>query len=168
MSSIILIFKENYVNRYFLVNSREDRAKACHKILLEREASGYWYPSLKSVEEDLKSQEKNLMSQFSRSAQTLISLTDEEVEALPDPLKNNAMSVRSTFAFKKKRVLTYINKEKWFATSMQTVKEAGADGWKIKDQDGRYTCIDLIDHRSNGEYEGYEFGRLESLELGKG
>lgn len=167
MSSKILIFKEKHANRYFLINSRGDRAKACHKILLEREAEGYWYPSLKSVEEDLKSQEKSLMSQFSKSDQALINLSDEEVEALPDSLKSNAMSVRSKFAIKKKKALAYINEEKWFATSMQMVKEAGADGWKLKDQNGRKICIDLIDYRSNGEYEEYEFGRLESLELGE-
>ena len=36
----ILVFREKHADRFFIVNSPEDTAKVCHKILLERDEDG--------------------------------------------------------------------------------------------------------------------------------
>jgi len=72
----ILIFKEKHGDRYFDASTPEMKSAAFLKILRERFTSGYYY-------EKPKSPERNL----SREDKALLSLSEEQLEALPAPLK---------------------------------------------------------------------------------
>lgn len=156
----ILVFREKHAHRYFDASTDELTAKACVKILRERMNDGYWYSrEYEKAEKLLSADEKSVMI-----------LTDEQLEILPQAMRDQISEKRAIIKRKQKSYLR--NKaleDSWFAAAEKLmegpVEEAakltteGMDGWGRRVQP---LAKAVLEARGDGEYEGFEFENLES------
>lgn len=157
MSSII-IFKEKHDNRYFFVEGIEDFKKVALKILRERESYGYWYPSLDTIQgwknDDVERLDK-------KSDKSILDLSDDEVEKLPDALKNKAVEEKTAYQKKLKNIENYYNADIVWREKLDELLSAPDDEalemkWVSSRGAESNLAIMLLNMRQDHEYEGYE------------
>ena len=157
MSSII-VFKEKHDNRYFVVNGIEDKKKVALKILRERESYGYWYPSLETIQ-DWKNDEIERFVESSDKA--LLDLSDDEVEKLPDTLKNKVVEEKTAYQKKLKSIENYYNADIVWREKLDELLSAPDDeALKMVYVSARghksNLALTLLNIRNGYEYESYE------------
>ena len=149
----ILVFREKHADRFFIVNSPEDTAKVCHKILLERDEDG-WYPDYDRTRKEMRETESRLRSRLKESEKSFIDLSEEEVLSLPEPVKKNALAARRSYREAVKRENAYLSEDLAFAQGVLAIKNKGEAGWSLKGNKGdRYLSHILISHRVTHQYE---------------
>lgn len=155
--SEIMIFKEKHAERYFVVNSKEDQHKVALKILRERYNEGYWYPTVEYIEKDRESAVERLNKKYD---QNIITLTEDEVEGLPESLQVAARQEREKYNKSLFNVDKYINSEiLWVKDLERLVKADPEDAIKMTFTNSRGRSMNLamylLDSRSGAEYEEY-------------
>lgn len=156
----ILVFREKHSRRYFDASTDELTAQACVKILRERMKDGYWYyREYEKAEKPLSADDKSILM-----------LTDEQLEVLPEAMKNEIVQKRSRIQRSQQVYLRQKQLEdSWFAAAEKltegTVEEAakltteGLEGWGRRVQP---LAIAVLDARRDYEYESFDFENLEN------
>lgn len=99
----ILEVQEKYDNRYFIVNTDEERNKVCLKLLREREADGYWYPSRETLRKNFDEGAAHVLEKYG----DLSEVSEKDVKNLPESLKKNFLQEKERFD----KALAHLNSE---------------------------------------------------------
>lgn len=155
--SKVMIFKEKHYDRYFVINDEVDKAKVALKILRERDAEGYWYPS---VETSQREKEDAINSVNKKYDQNLIALTDDEVANLPESLRIVAEQERDKYKASLRNVEKSYKMEMEWIESLQQLLNADPDEaikMSVVSPRGREfnLAIRILDSRADYQYEEY-------------
>jgi hypothetical protein len=160
--STILIFKEKHGDRYFDASTPEAKSAAFLKILRERFNSGYYYEEPKSPEHTLTKDEK-----------ALLSLSEEQLDALPAPLQASTKTQVSRVRRKLRGVQEEYEQAKlWWDSVVALLALDPAEAVNQKEErrirvmNKTYSVSsaeDLLDARKDYEYEDYWVESLESV-----
>lgn len=156
----ILVFREKHDNRYFDASTDEAIAKACVKVFRERMGDGYWYyREHEKAELPLTADEKSVLL-----------LTDEQLEVLPQAMRNQIGEKRVKI---KRRQKAYLRakelEDSWYTAAEKLMEGTYEDAAKLTTEGledwGRRVkplAWAVLEARNDGEYEGFHFETLES------
>lgn len=158
----LMIFKEKHCDRYFAVKDDDDRNKVALKILKERSESGYYYPEKENIEADRESR----INQIKEVYKDYWELTEEEINNLPDGLKNKAQEEKEKFNKSLKRIELNFSIDLQWTKNLEnlinaTEEEALNMVFTTPRGNKRKLAFQLIYERSLNGYEDFEEEPLE-------
>lgn len=153
-----MVFKEKHDNRYFVVDGIEDKKKVALKILRERAESGYWYSSLEGLQKQKNEAIERLEEKYDKS---ILELSDDEIEKLPDALKNKVVEDKTTYEKKLKGIETYYHADLVWREKLDellSVPDEEALKMVYVSVRGRESnlALTLLSTRNGYEYESYD------------
>ena len=136
--SYIIIFKQKYGTRYFVVNKPEDASKVFLKILIERNTEG-WFDWMKN-HVPLENSTNSIRPTY----------TLEDIEKLPESMKGEVEKMKKEV----QRWNRYDSESKAYRETYASIQES------INNNDGdeAYRIFSLL---KDGEYDGYEITQGE-------
>jgi hypothetical protein len=82
----IIIFKEKHGDSYFDASTDEALTRACLAVLRDRNQYGWYYEPEKPERS------------YSKEERAILAMTDEQVEALPEPIKSETATRKAKLA----------------------------------------------------------------------
>lgn len=154
----IIVAKEKYTDRYFVVDNDFDASKVAVKLLRERYEQNY-YGTMESLVKERAQALENISKKFSDSV--FLSLGDDEIATLPDALKEKANSETEEFAKRVARVNSYYAVEEQFLKNVESLIAMDCDDAayvKRTLRNGKeiYLAWNILQSRCDGEYENVE------------
>lgn len=150
----ILIFKEKHSERYYDVSTPEKRAEAFLMVLRERNEYAYFEPKKETIVVSVEDQ-------------TMLNLTEEQIDALPDELKNYTINRRDAINGNLIYAESEYNTEKKWWDAVQEMlalpKEEAIKKFYVNNYKRKINYVEyLVELHSDYEYEGYDFEETEN------
>lgn len=160
----IMVVKEKHRDTYFYLTDPEDLHKVAVMLLKERKEDGYWYPSAESIEQ----QKTRSLERLAEGAKAeYLELSEEQVETLPEAIKQEAVKYRTKHAQQVARINEEARSEMVFVNRLDEVLSADEPHkvtFTSKRNGNEYNlAFSLLQHRADGEYEGYDFEIPEKI-----
>lgn len=141
----VLIAKEKHGKRYFVAADKNDLGEIALKLLRERDAEGYWYSSKESIAKQLDNDLTRTRAQ--ESAGVFLDLSEEELAALPEPVRSAATETRAKHANSEAKLKAYYADDFAFAEKLEKLFDASNPDLDLAYQ--------LLNARREAEYEGF-------------
>jgi len=147
----ILTAHEKHGDRRFAANDKDGLGRIALKILRERQADGYWYPSREELE---KEHETDLKSAARMAkAESWLQLTEEEVAALPAAIKTEAIEALEKYRVRVARLERDHTNEVAFVDSLEEI--LGSENPDLK------KAYALLSQRNIYEYEDFTVDEVD-------
>jgi hypothetical protein len=157
MVSKIVIFKEKHGDYYYDASTPEIFNKVALAVLRERFEAGYWYYG------------PSELTPLSAEDQAIADLTDEQVEALPEALKETTATKRNRILRGvRARQAEYDRDKQWMDTLQELlalpVEEALVHEIEVGNRGRKaLTATSFITERADYQYEGFEVEELRTV-----
>lgn len=162
----LMKIEEKHDNSYYLVEDQSAFIRVAYSLLKERYEEGYWYPTVEQAQKELRGSLSSLRNNFDAD---LLALTEDEVQALPESLREKAIAQREEFTAREARITVREESmgDLWFAREIERLMSLPAAEALEDTLDWRGKQVNTVQRlfifRSDFQYEGFDSLRLSEV-----